>query len=203
MSDYTTWEDHYLRNREDFLSIEKDLPFKQVPLLIIDGKKLVQTSAIIRYLADKYSLWGGEGEKYEVDCLYESILDAKSKFGMFSWNEISDDPLQNIDYKLYENYFRMEIKRWLPVYEKFLQEKEGYFLNSKKLSLIDYAFFEYVSNLVEYKFNLTEFPFVLKHYNSFKNRPNINKYLNSEQRTPLITKTYVQEVKRTLGLSQN
>ena len=119
-----------MRNRNDFLEIEKELPFKQVPMLEIDGKKLVQTckilffflknafsqkdtknlspldlAAIVRYLASKYDLWGvGEDERYRVDCLYESIVDAKSKYYGIGFSQNSENHMENLVPELVEEY---------------------------------------------------------------------------------------------------
>lgn len=45
--------------------------FQQVPLVEIDGMKLVQTKAILNYIAEKYGLHGKEPQdrvKYEHFC---------------------------------------------------------------------------------------------------------------------------------------
>lgn len=39
-------------------SVEGSLMFQQVPLVEIDGLKLVQTKAILHYIAEKYNLHG-------------------------------------------------------------------------------------------------------------------------------------------------
>ena len=41
-----------------YVSADGDLMFGQVPMVEIDGMKLVQTKAILNYIAGKYNLYG-------------------------------------------------------------------------------------------------------------------------------------------------
>ena len=47
------------------------LEFNQVPLLRIDGMNIVQTQAIVRYLARKHGLYGKNAKE---DALYAIVL---------------------------------------------------------------------------------------------------------------------------------
>ena len=50
------------------------LEFNQVPLLRIDGMNIVQTQAIVRYLARKHGLYGKTAKE---DALYANIFRAR------------------------------------------------------------------------------------------------------------------------------
>ncbi|XP_077869351.1 glutathione S-transferase 3-like [Saccoglossus kowalevskii] len=68
------FQETFLQNKEQFETLRKagDLLFMQVPLLEIDGMKLVQTNAIIRYIARKYDMYGKTlEEKTSMRCLAE------------------------------------------------------------------------------------------------------------------------------------
>jgi glutathione S-transferase len=54
-----------LTNRADFERLNEDglLLFGQVPLLQVDGLNLVQSQAIVRYLARKHGLLGGDARE--------------------------------------------------------------------------------------------------------------------------------------------
>lgn len=66
-----------LNTREKFLKMaERQLPFGQLPLLQIDGLEIVQSQAIVRYLARRAKLQGTTAEE-EVKCdmIAEAIRD--------------------------------------------------------------------------------------------------------------------------------
>lgn len=52
-------------------SADGDLLFQQVPMVEIDGMKLVQTKAILNYIADKYQLHGKDPKDR---AMYEAFL---------------------------------------------------------------------------------------------------------------------------------
>eukprot|EP00913_Durusdinium_trenchii_P014313 g13429.t1 len=69
-----------LQSHEDFLQMRSDgkLLFGQLPLLEIDGLKLVQSQAMLRYVAMKGNLWGQTPEESAlVDMVAEGIKDAR------------------------------------------------------------------------------------------------------------------------------
>ncbi|KAL4675833.1 hypothetical protein H8959_009978 [Pygathrix nigripes] len=54
------FEEKFLKSAEDLDKLRNDgcLMFQQVPMVEIDGMKLVQTRAILNYIASKYNLYG-------------------------------------------------------------------------------------------------------------------------------------------------
>uniref|UniRef100_A0A2K6SZM1 glutathione transferase n=1 Tax=Saimiri boliviensis boliviensis TaxID=39432 RepID=A0A2K6SZM1_SAIBB len=54
------FEEKFLKSAEDLEKLRNDgyLMFQQVPMVEIDGMKLVQTRAILNYIANKYDLYG-------------------------------------------------------------------------------------------------------------------------------------------------
>ncbi|XP_029337208.1 glutathione S-transferase A2-like [Mus caroli] len=54
------FEEKFIQSPEDLEKLKKDgnLMFEQVPMVEIDGMKLVQTRAILNYIATKYDLYG-------------------------------------------------------------------------------------------------------------------------------------------------
>jgi len=57
------------------------LQFEQVPLVQIDGLNLIQSGAIVRYLGNRFGLYGDDDDfqqKYNIDSIYESTKDART-----------------------------------------------------------------------------------------------------------------------------
>lgn len=55
------------------------MPFGQVPVLEVDGKKIHQSTAICRYLAKQYGLLGtNDWENLEIDAAVDTIHDLRA-----------------------------------------------------------------------------------------------------------------------------
>ena len=69
-----------LRTQQEFRELQKgDLLFGQLPLLEIDGLKLVQSQAMWRYVAQRAKLFGSTlAESARVDMVAEGIKDART-----------------------------------------------------------------------------------------------------------------------------
>lgn len=69
-----------ISSREKFLQMaEMQLPFGQLPLLQIDGLELVQSQAIVRYIAKRGNLIGSSAEEeLKADMIAESVRDLLS-----------------------------------------------------------------------------------------------------------------------------
>lgn len=54
------------------------MPFGQVPILIEDGKHLCQSTAICRYLAKKFGLYGkNDRDALEADMIVDTLTDLR------------------------------------------------------------------------------------------------------------------------------
>ncbi|XP_050347851.1 glutathione S-transferase 2-like [Nymphalis io] len=66
--------------REDWPELKPTMPFGQMPVLEIDGKKYAQSTAIARYLGHKYGLAGKDIEEdFEIDQIIEFFNDIRIK----------------------------------------------------------------------------------------------------------------------------
>ncbi|KZC09849.1 PREDICTED: glutathione S-transferase-like [Dufourea novaeangliae] len=67
-------------DRDDWPKLKQEMPFGQVPVLEIDGKKYPQSVAISRYLAKKFGVLGKDDlEALQVDATVDTIHDLRAK----------------------------------------------------------------------------------------------------------------------------
>ncbi len=76
------WDQVALASHDEFVGLRDvscALAFGQLPLLEIDGMRLVQSQAIIRYVARRGGLVGGDdAEMVTIDMVVEAVRDARS-----------------------------------------------------------------------------------------------------------------------------
>ncbi|XP_057607128.1 glutathione S-transferase alpha-3-like isoform X2 [Chionomys nivalis] len=72
------FEEKFIKTQKDLKRLKNDgsLMFRQVPMVEIDGMKLVQTRAILNYIATKYNLYGKDmKERAMIDMYTEGTID--------------------------------------------------------------------------------------------------------------------------------
>ncbi|KAG7246980.1 hypothetical protein CRUP_012469, partial [Coryphaenoides rupestris] len=106
-----------MTSRDQFKKLLDDgaLMFEQVPLVEIDGMHLIQTKAILKYIAEKYNLNGKDiKERAMVNMYSEGLLDLMEMVMMSIFT-----PPEDLKAKL-ETIETKAIGRYLPVFEKAL-----------------------------------------------------------------------------------
>ncbi|XP_067241570.1 glutathione S-transferase 3-like [Chanodichthys erythropterus] len=113
------FEEVFLTKREHYDKLLNDgaLMFQQVPLVEIDGMQLVQTKAILNYIAGKYNLYGKDiKERALIDMYSEGILNLMDLIMLYYFfSEDKQKQLSDIEQKAKE--------RFMPVFEKAFQER--------------------------------------------------------------------------------
>ena len=104
---------HALRTRGDLL-------YQQIPLLEIDGLKLTQSSAIVRYLARKYNMYGNKStDQVHCDMLADGIKDLLIKIAGYPYKA---------DKEAWKAEFSPLIPRYFNAFTSYLsQNNEGVF----------------------------------------------------------------------------
>lgn len=129
------FEEVFLTTREQYLKLlnDGDLMFQQVPMVEMDGMKLVQTKAILHYIADKYDLHGKDiKERVMINQYTEGLIDLMEMIMMLPFTSDPQPKLQNIETKAKERY--------LPVFEEVV--KDHIYLVGGKMSMADVLLFE-------------------------------------------------------------
>ncbi|XP_041645432.1 glutathione S-transferase A4-like [Cheilinus undulatus] len=165
------FDEVFLENNEQYQKLINDggLMFQQLPLVKIDGMNLVQTKAILNYIAEKYNLHGNDPkERVMINMYSEGVMDLMEKIMMLPFTGESPEKLEAI---------KAGAKgRYLPVYEKAL-DKSGYLVGDK-LSRADVLLLE-CSLMLEEKFPeiLCDFPNIKSFQGRMCNIPCIQKFL--------------------------
>lgn len=169
--------------------------FQQVPMLEIDGMKLVQTRAILSYIAGKYNLYGSDlKDRAYIDMYVEGNTDLISLVLSYFFIPESEKEKQRIHMK------ERARARYFPVYNKALEGKK--FLVGNKLSWADVFLLDVILSLEEFH------PDILKGFanlQAFKTTtseiPTIKKFLQpGSQRQPMADATYVNTVKKLVSM---
>uniref|UniRef100_A0A8C5TN27 Glutathione S-transferase n=1 Tax=Malurus cyaneus samueli TaxID=2593467 RepID=A0A8C5TN27_9PASS len=133
------FEEVYLETKEQYDKLIKDgfLLFQQVPLVEIDGMKMVQTRAIMSYIAGKYNLYGKDlKERALIDMYVEGISDLMQMILMFPFSP-PDAKEKNLD-----SIKERATNRYFPVFEKVLKQHGQDFLVGNKFSWADVQLME-------------------------------------------------------------
>jgi len=187
----------FVKEAAQMEKLRKDgvLLFQQLPLLEIDGNKLVQSGAILRHIARKYNLFGkNEDEKVQIDMLTEGTRDFLSAFGGFAFGGDENDA------KLLDDIRKKALPRYMPVFEKIVSESKSGYLVGDALSMADVCLLEVLLHIPErVPEGFDGFPKLKEYMNRISLLPNIAAYLKGPQRKRPNDARYFKEVKT--GLS--
>ncbi|XP_049926580.1 glutathione S-transferase A1-like [Epinephelus moara] len=165
------FEEIYLTSRDQYLKLLSDgaLMFQQVPMVEIDGMKLVQTKAILNYIAEKYNLHGKDiKDRVMINMYSEGAMDLMEMIIRLPLSADKKATLETIESKAKERY--------LPVFEKALTGP--IYLVGGKLSCADVQLLE-CTLMLEEKFPgiLAGFPSVKSFQGRMRMIPAISRFL--------------------------
>ncbi|XP_048353295.1 glutathione S-transferase 3-like [Sphaerodactylus townsendi] len=185
--------EEFLETKNQLSKLIKDgcLLFDQVPLVEMDGLKLVQTKAILNYIAEKYKLRGKDlKDRAQIDMYVEGTMDLMGMFLMYPFSppEQKKTQLASIIEKATTRYF--------PVYEKALKQHGQQFLVGNCFSWADVQLLEAILMVEEKKPDvLSSFPQLQAFKERTSNIPTIKKFLQpGSQRKPPPDDAYVATV---------
>uniref|UniRef100_A0A8B9TBD3 glutathione transferase n=1 Tax=Anas platyrhynchos TaxID=8839 RepID=A0A8B9TBD3_ANAPL len=193
------FEEQFIEKNEHLEKLRKggDLLFQQVPMVEIDGMKMVQTRAILSYIAGKYNLYGKDlKERAWIDMYVEGTTDL---MGM-----IMQLPLQSAEMR--EKNLALIIERsktrYFPVYEKALKDHGHDYLVGNKFSWADIHLLEAILMVEECKPDiLSAFPQLQAFKGRISNIPTIKKFLQpGSQRKPPADDKYIANVRKIFNI---
>nr|XP_020035677.1 glutathione S-transferase alpha M14-like isoform X1 [Castor canadensis] len=128
------FEEKFIATPEELEKLKTDgnLMFQQVPMVEIDGMKLVQSRAILNYIASKYDLYGKDmKERVLIDMYTEGMADLNEMFILLPLS-----PPDEKDAKIALLKDRT-VNRYLPVFENALKSHGQDYLVGNRLSKAD------------------------------------------------------------------
>lgn len=193
------FEEEYLENREQFEKLIHDgvLLFDQVPLVEIDGLKIMQTRAILNYIASKYNLYGKDlKERAYIDMYVDGTGDLMALVIM-SFFLPPDDKKKSVDFII-----QQATSRYFPAYEKVLEAHCKDFLVGDQLSWADVHLLEAILMVDEIDATiLSEFPKLQAFKERISSIPTIARFLEpGSKRKPPPDDKYIQTVKTILQI---
>jgi len=187
-----SYRDIFIETHEAMQALQQQglSPFKQLPILFMDDQYLVETPAILRYLARKYHLYGhADAEKYRCDMLAAASFD---------WQANYFKAIFNAEFAI--DYRSILVKKYLNPLEKLLlTHRQPYFINQAP-TFVDLLIFELILNHLDMLDHcLDKHPRLTIFSKTLSAMPALKAYLNSKDRMPFPTSTYTQTVHRILG----
>uniref|UniRef100_A0A8I5TYR4 Glutathione S-transferase n=1 Tax=Pongo abelii TaxID=9601 RepID=A0A8I5TYR4_PONAB len=183
------FEEKFLESAEDLDKFRNDgsLLFQQVPMVEIDGMKLVQTRAILNYIASKYNLYGKDmKERALIDMYTEGIVDLTEMILL-----LLICPPEERDAKT--ALAKEKIKnRYFPAFEKVLKSHGQDYLVGNKLSRADIHLVELLYYVEELDSSLiSSFPLLKALKTRISNLPTVKKFLQpgSPRKPPMDAKS--------------
>ena len=173
-------------------------PNFQVPLLSIDGLELVQTQAILRYLASKKGLSGAApADAARADMVVNGIFDAR--MGLIT-ARFSDQPEAAL-----AKFASVTLPRLAAHLEKLLATHEGPYVCAGGLTYADIVLLEclcYAEDECEPSLEelLRGCPRVLAHHRRMRAFPHVEDYLCSDRRKPPPDAAFVRTTCAILGI---
>ncbi|KAM9803800.1 glutathione S-transferase 3-like [Neosynchiropus ocellatus] len=184
------FDEIFLTSRKEYLTLAHDgsLMFQQLPLVEIDGMKLIQSKAILNYIAEKYNLHSKDPkERVMINMYSEGLMDLMGMIMMLPFS--NDDRLEAL-------YIQAKTKkRYMPVFERALSHSDH--LVGGRLTLADVQLME-CSLMLEERFPavLSDFPNIKAFQERMKKIPTIEKFLlPGSRRKPMPDEAYVKTVK--------
>ncbi|XP_005377709.1 PREDICTED: glutathione S-transferase A [Chinchilla lanigera] len=190
------FEEKFITCPEDLERLKNDglLMFQQIPLVEMDGMKLVQSRAILNYIATKYNLYGKDmKERLLIDMYTEGILDLYEIV-----SRLPRTPPDQIDSKTALIRDRTK-NRYFPVFEKVMLKSHGQdYLVGNKLSRVDILLVELLYLVEEVDVSLlADFPLLQALKTRISNLPNVKKFLQpGGQRKPRATQKVIEEARK-------
>ncbi|XP_015270068.1 PREDICTED: glutathione S-transferase-like isoform X2 [Gekko japonicus] len=193
------FEEVFLETKEDFEKLRsgKYLLFQQVPMVEIDGMKIVQTRAILSYIAAKHNLYGKDlNEKTLIDMYVEGTTELMGMIISLMFHTPEGKAKQSA------MIIDRATTRYFPAYEKVLKDHGHVFLVGNQFTWADVQLLEAILMTEELKSDvLSKFPLLQAFKTRISNIPTIKKFLQpGSQRKPPPDDEFVAKLRKIFNI---
>ncbi|XP_059137305.1 glutathione S-transferase alpha-3-like [Peromyscus eremicus] len=168
--------------------------FQQVPMVEIDGMKLVQTRVILNYIASKYNLYGKDmKERALIDMYTEGTIDLNEMIIRYPFLPPGEKDAS------FAQITRKARKCHFPTFEEVLKSHGQDYLVGNRLSRADIHVVELLYHIEELNDSIVaSFPLLQALRTRVSNLPTVKKFLQpGSQRKPFEDEKFVEELKKT------
>ncbi|KAI6175785.1 hypothetical protein M3Y97_00727400 [Aphelenchoides bicaudatus] len=128
---------------EEWPKRKSEIPFGKLPMLTVDGKQLVQSQAILRFLARRFHLAGKDVfEQSRVDELADLFLDVHAAFKPFTYVVAGIE--KGDQTQLRKTALHPSAEKYFPLYSKILKEVGTGYLVTKKPTFVDFQLADFL-----------------------------------------------------------
>ncbi|XP_781175.1 glutathione S-transferase 3 [Strongylocentrotus purpuratus] len=159
------------------------LPLLQLPILETDGRIIIQSRAIQRYLAKKFGFYGnGVEDELLIDEAVETAEEILDYALPWIYREL--DEKKNAEIK--KEYWDYHGPRLLPFLEKRLEGSTSGFFVGDSLTVADLSVFNAIDILSDCApEELTSYKKLLEHKAKIETNPKLTKYIGERQLVPI------------------
>lgn len=174
------------------------LAFGQVPLLEIDGIELVQTQAILHYIARKKGIAGSTNkEEALADMVLNAIMDARMPL---ITSQFQADPKVALD-----KFAATTLPKCCGNIEQIIKSHGGTFIVGAKITYVDVLLYELLVYAAEALASTPElllagFPNMLCQFQGMQAFDHLRDYVGSVRRKPLPDEKFVRQVSSMVGM---
>jgi glutathione S-transferase len=185
-------------SRQKFVFLASELPFGKIPMLQIDGMEIIETQAILRYLARRAGLAGqSDFEILLVDQLVEAVRDwltpviAAPFVKQNAYKTTGNRNDSEVVAKMKEHFAKSADR-----FETILKSNGGMYLVGKSITYADILVAHCITWYVEECGGeiLEPYPTLVDLQNSIISIPNVRRFIRSTLFYPLGDKSYVDAV---------
>lgn len=163
--------------KEEWSSMKNSTPFGQIPVLMVDGKQLAQSIAIVRYLAKQFGISRNNSwEEAQIDSLSDQFKDYRLEARPYFRVKMGFGD-GDVD-KLKSEVVLPALNKMYSIFTKYVKDSGSGYLFGDALTWIDLAVAQHSADLLESDGTiLNEFPEMKEHQKKIHNIPNIKKWI--------------------------
>jgi len=167
-------------NSEEWAEMKPKLTTGQLPVLEVDGKQLVQSGAIARFLAREFDLCGKTSLEQAMCDQYVGLADDFFNELVKSFFEKDEAKLAEVTKKLQDEI----IPKFCAIFEKSLEQNGGKFFVGDKLTLADLAVYQAMDTPIKKNPKvLDSYPKLTAQRAMIEGAPGIGEYIKNRKPT--------------------